>query len=59
MAQGKALPYGVYDSGQNRAVVNDYETGIEESDEPLEEIRLLRHSVHPTWNDTISPRERK
>ena len=22
LAQGKALPYGVYDSGQNRAVVN-------------------------------------
>lgn len=22
LAQGKALPYGVYDTGQNRAVVN-------------------------------------
>jgi hypothetical protein len=38
---------------------NDYETGIQVSDEQLEEIRLRRHKIHPTWNYTISPRERK
>ena len=38
---------------------NDYEIGIKVSDEQLEEIRLRRHRVHPTWNYTISPRERK
>jgi hypothetical protein len=38
---------------------NDYDTGIKVSDEQLEEIRLRRHRVHPTWNYTISPRERR
>lgn len=37
---------------------NDYETGIEVSDEELEEVRLRRHKVHPAWNYTISPRKR-
>jgi hypothetical protein len=35
---------------------NEYETGIKVSDEQLDEIRLRRHKVHPTWNYTISPR---
>ena len=37
---------------------NDYETGIEVSDEELEQVRLRRHKVHPAWNYTISPRKR-
>jgi hypothetical protein len=37
---------------------NDYEIGIEVSDEELEEVRLRRHKVHPAWNYTISPRKR-
>jgi len=38
---------------------NDYETGIKVSDEQIEEIQLRRHKVHPGWNYTISPRQRK
>ena len=38
---------------------NDYETGIEVSDEELEAVRLRRHKVHPAWNYTISPRKCK
>ena len=37
--------------------MNDYETGIKVSDEELEEVRLRRHKLHPTWNYTISPRK--
>jgi len=37
---------------------NEYETGIKVSDEQLDEIQLWRHKVHPTWNYTISPRQR-
>jgi hypothetical protein len=29
------------------------------SDEQIEEIQLRRHKVHPGWNYTISPRQRK
>jgi hypothetical protein len=36
--------------------MNDYEIGIEVSDEALEKVRLRRHKVHPAWNYTISPR---
>jgi len=36
---------------------NEYETGVKVSDEQLDEIRLRRHKVHPTWNYTISPRQ--
>ena len=35
---------------------NDYEAGIEVSDEELDQVRLRRHRVHPVWNYTISPR---
>jgi hypothetical protein len=38
---------------------NDYEIGIEVSDEELEDVRLRRHTVHPAWNYTISPRKCK
>src|ERR1017187_4737419 len=38
---------------------NEYETGIKVSHEQLDEIQLRRHKVHPTWNYTISPRQRK
>ena len=38
---------------------NDYEIGIKVSDEELEDVRLRRHKVHPAWNYTISPRNRK
>jgi hypothetical protein len=38
---------------------NDYETGIKVSGEQIEEIQLRRHKVHPDWNYTISPRQRK
>jgi hypothetical protein len=38
---------------------NHYEIDINVSDEQLEEVRLRRHKVHPTWNYTISPRKRK
>ena len=38
---------------------NEYEIGIEVSDEQLKEIRLRRHKVHPAWNYTISPHRRR
>ena len=38
---------------------NEYEIGIQVSDEQLEGIRLRRHRVHPAWNYPISPRQRK
>jgi hypothetical protein len=38
---------------------NDYETGLKVSDEQLDDMRLRRHQVHPNWNYTISPRERR
>jgi hypothetical protein len=38
---------------------NEYETGIEVSDEELEGVRLRRHKLHPAWNYTISPRKCK
>jgi hypothetical protein len=38
---------------------NEYETGIKVSDEELKEIQLRRHKLHPAWNYTISPRQRK
>jgi hypothetical protein len=38
---------------------NHYEIGIEVSDEELEDVRLRRHTVHPAWNYTISPRKCK
>ena len=36
---------------------NAYEIGIEVSDEELKNVRLRRHTVHPAWNYTISPRK--
>jgi len=38
---------------------NEYETGIKVSDEELKEIQLRRHKLHPAWNYTISPRQRR
>jgi len=38
---------------------NEYETGLKVSEEQLEGIRLHRHRLHPAWNYTISPRDRK
>lgn len=38
---------------------NQYETGVEVSDEDIHQIRLKRHKVHPDWNYTLLPRGRK
>ena len=35
---------------------NQYETGVEISDEDMDRIRLKRHKVHPNWNYTLLPR---
>ncbi len=35
---------------------NQYETGIEISDEDIDQLRLKRHKVHPEWNYTLLPR---
>lgn len=35
---------------------NQYETGIEVSDEAIDQLRLKRHKVHPEWNYTLLPR---
>jgi len=34
---------------------NPYETGIEISDEDIDQLRLKRHKVHPDWNYTLLP----
>ena len=34
---------------------NQYETGVEISDEDMDRIRLKRHKVHPNWNYTLLP----
>ena len=36
---------------------NQYETGIEISDEDIDQLRLKRHKVHPAWNYTLLPRD--
>jgi Rhodopirellula transposase DDE domain len=36
---------------------NQYETGIEISDEDIDQLHLKRHKVHPGWNYTLLPRE--
>ena len=36
---------------------NQYETGIEISDEDIDQLRLKRHKVHPAWNYTLLPRK--
>ena len=38
---------------------NQYETGVEVSDEDIDEIRLKRHKIHPDLNYTLLPRGRK
>jgi hypothetical protein len=35
---------------------NEYETGVEISDEDIHQLRLKRHKVHPNWNYTLTPR---
>jgi len=34
---------------------NQYETGIEISDEDIDQLRLKRHKIHPNWNYTLLP----
>ena len=36
---------------------NQYETGVEISDEDIHQLRLKRHKVHPDWNYTLLPRQ--
>jgi hypothetical protein len=35
---------------------NQYETGIEISDDEIDKLRLKRHKTHPNWNYTLLPR---
>ena len=35
---------------------NQYETGVETSDEEIDKLRLKRHKTHPNWNYTLLPR---
>ncbi len=37
---------------------NEYETGLEVSDEELEAINIERHVVHPEWNYKIRPQSK-
>jgi Rhodopirellula transposase DDE domain len=41
-----------------RAVLdtNQYETGIATTDEEIDKLQLKRHTIHPDWNYTLSPR---
>lgn len=34
---------------------NQYETGVEISDEDIDQLQLKRHKVHPNWNYTLLP----
>ena len=36
---------------------NQYETGIEISDEDIGQLRLKRHKIHPNWNYTLLPHQ--
>jgi hypothetical protein len=36
---------------------NQCETGVELSDEDIDQLRLKRHKVHPDWNYTLLPRK--
>ena len=36
---------------------NQYDTGVETSDEALDQLRLKRHKIHPLWNYTLLPRD--
>ena len=33
-----------------------YETGVEISDEDIDQLKLKRHKLHPDWNYTLQPR---
>jgi hypothetical protein len=35
---------------------NQYETGVEVSDEDINQLRLKRHKIHPDWNYTLLAR---
>lgn len=37
---------------------NDYESGIEVSDEEIQSLNIIGHAFHPEWNYSISPRVR-
>jgi Rhodopirellula transposase DDE domain len=37
---------------------NQYETGVDISDDEMGQLRIKRHKVHPSWNYTLSPRDR-
>jgi hypothetical protein len=38
-----------------RPDTNQYETGVEISDEDIDQLRLERHGAHPDWNYTMLP----
>jgi hypothetical protein len=35
---------------------NQYETGVETSNDEIDKLRLKRHKTHPNWNYTLLPR---
>ena len=35
--------------------INQYETGVEISDEDIDRLSLKRHKLHPDWNYTLLP----
>jgi hypothetical protein len=35
---------------------NQYEKGVEISDDEIDRLRIKRHKTHPNWNYTLSPR---
>jgi len=36
---------------------NQYETGVETSDDEIDKLLLKRHKTHPNWNYTLLPRD--
>jgi len=36
--------------------INQYETGVEISDQDIDQLSLKRHQIHPDWNYTFLPR---
>ena len=36
---------------------NQYEIGVETTDDQIDKLRLKRHRIHPNWNYTLLPRD--
>ena len=58
-AEGRAIPYGIYDTRANAVrahrVRKTYKTGVKVTDAQMQELRITPDSSLPKWNYTIEP----